>query len=36
VRLDPEQLVDHLAALLDALADPALYGAKRNSPASNG
>lgn len=33
VRLDPEQLVDHLTALLDALADPALYGAKRNLPA---
>jgi AcrR family transcriptional regulator len=25
VRLDPDQLVDHLAALLDELADPALY-----------
>jgi AcrR family transcriptional regulator len=25
VRLDPDQLVDHLAALLDELADPRLY-----------
>lgn len=25
VRLDPEQLVDHLASLLDGLADPNLY-----------
>jgi len=25
VRLDPEQLVDHLASLLDGLADPSLY-----------
>ncbi|OBK32308.1 TetR family transcriptional regulator [Mycobacterium sp. 1245111.1] len=25
VRLDPEQLVDHLASLLDGLADPGLY-----------
>jgi AcrR family transcriptional regulator len=27
VRLDPQQLVDHLASLLDELADPALYRA---------
>jgi AcrR family transcriptional regulator len=25
VRLDPDQLVDHLASLLDGLADPSLY-----------
>jgi hypothetical protein len=25
VRLDPDQLVDQLASLLDRLADPALY-----------
>ena len=34
VRLDAEQLVDHLAALLDELADPALYGGKGSSPAA--
>ncbi|MBV9321308.1 MAG: TetR/AcrR family transcriptional regulator, partial [Mycobacterium sp.] len=27
VRLDADQLVDHLASLLDELADPALYHA---------
>jgi hypothetical protein len=25
VRLEPDQLVDHLASLLDELADPDLY-----------
>ncbi|UXA07555.1 TetR/AcrR family transcriptional regulator [Mycobacterium sp. SMC-2] len=28
VRLEPDQLVDHLAALLDELAEPKLYGTK--------
>jgi AcrR family transcriptional regulator len=34
LRLGPEELVDHLAALLDELADPALYRAKDISPAA--
>lgn len=34
VRFDPEELVDHLATLLDELADPALYRAKGTSPAA--
>lgn len=35
VRFEPEELVDHLAALLDELADPALYRAKNASPAAH-
>lgn len=35
VQFDPEELVDHLAALLDELADPALYRAKSASPAAH-
>jgi AcrR family transcriptional regulator len=35
VRFDPEELVDHLAALLDELADPALYRANSASAAAH-
>ena len=34
VRLSSTELVDHLAALLDELADPALYRARGTSPAA--
>jgi AcrR family transcriptional regulator len=34
VRMDSAQLVDHLAALLDELADPALYRATGTAPAA--
>jgi hypothetical protein len=34
VRLSSTELVDQLAALLDELADPALYRARGTSPAA--
>jgi AcrR family transcriptional regulator len=36
VRLQPDQLVDQLAALLDELADPKLYGLKGRAAAATG